>query len=274
MRRLTLDDIIKRGRPDEYEYLELVLKHKETHIKIKCKKCGTIFEQRTSDHLNKCCGCKKCSDKLHGESKRLSIKDVIERGRPDEYDYLGIFMGQNGKQIQTFIKIRCKKCGSEFQQTSNHHLNEKIGCPTCCEMKREKLCRNLLEQITSSILKRDIKFNKVRPDWLINPITKQKLELDGYNEELKIAFEHNGEQHYKYHRRFHRTREDFTNQQYRDLIKYQTLTKHNIKLLIIPYSVKENELKTFIEDFIYTNYNVFHFTDTNEYKLCPAAIYQ
>lgn len=264
MGRLTLEEIKKKGRLDEYEYFDVFVKKKQTCIKIKCKKCGNEFEQIAGDHLNKKTGCRRCFYR----ERRLTLEDVKVRGRQNEYDYLDIFMKNN----QTFIKIKCKKCENEFEQTSNNHLIKKSGCPKCCEMKREKLCRNLLEQITSSILKREIKFHKVKPNWLINPETNYSLELDGYNEELKLAFEHNGCQHYEFNPYFHRTLKEFTNQRYKDVIKYQTLLQHNIKVLIIPYTIKENELETFITDFIYTNYNVFYFVDTNEYKLYPAVL--
>ena len=41
-------------------------------------------------------------------------------------------------------------------------------------------------------------FSPIRPNFLVDPQTNYKLELDGYNEELNIAFEYNGIQHYKF----------------------------------------------------------------------------
>lgn len=53
--------------------------------------------------------------------------------------------------------------------------------------KEEKKYLNILFQM-----------KKLSPDWLIYSKTNCKLELDCYNEELKLAIDYNGEQHYNY----------------------------------------------------------------------------
>lgn len=63
------------------------------------------------------------------------------------------------------------------------HMKENI-------FHKEQFVRETFESIFSK------KFIKVRPDWLKSPKTKLNLELDGYCEELKIAFEYNGPHHY------------------------------------------------------------------------------
>ena len=60
-----------------------------------------------------------------------------------------------------------------------------------------------------------------RPDWL-KYTTGCNLELDYYCEELKLAFEYNGIQHYKYSSKFHNNNiENFYKQQERDKFKKQ-----------------------------------------------------
>jgi hypothetical protein len=73
-------------------------------------------------------------------------------------------------------------------------------------------------------------FIKIRPSFL------QGLELDGYCEELKIAFEYQGEQHYYYNPHFHRNGiRDLISQNLRDKIKKNICDKTRIRLIIIPY---------------------------------------
>ena len=67
-----------------------------------------------------------------------------------------------------------------------------------------------------------------------------KLNLDGYNEELRIAFEHQGIQHYRFDPFFHNNnKNNFIEQQKRDLLKQELCIKNNV-ILIQFGCVKEN----------------------------------
>ncbi len=89
-------------------------------------------------------------------------------------------------------------------------------------------------------------FEKIRPDILKNNVTGHNLELDLYNDELKLAIEYSGVQHYKYVPFFHKNYEHFQTQKYRDEIKKMLCEKNNIKLIEIPYTVKLEDMETFI----------------------------
>lgn len=109
--------------------------------------------------------------------------------------------------------------------------------------KGEKKCKEFLEYYFQK------QFEKVRPDFLINPVTHQPLELDCYNEELRLAVEYNGKQHYVYNKMMHQNSKDsFRNQQYRDHIKKDLCEKHGIRLIIVPYSVQEDKIPEFLYD--------------------------
>ena len=54
-------------------------------------------------------------------------------------------------------------------------------CPVCSQGKFEKICRGFFEEIFQN------NFPKKRPNWLVNSRGNQ-MELDGYNEELGIAY--------------------------------------------------------------------------------------
>ena len=113
------------------------------------------------------------------------------------------------------------------------------------ESKGEVECRRVLEQYFSK------PFAKARPDFLRNPVTSQgmdsnNLELDCYNAELKLAVEYNGIQHYKYIPYFHKNKEAFQNQKYRDYMKREMCEKNGITLIEVPYTVKVDEIKSFL----------------------------
>lgn len=81
-------------------------------------------------------------------------------------------------------------------------------------------------------------FYKVRPDWLKNPYTGQNLEIDLYNDDLKLGIEYNGQQHYHYTKKFHRTYTEYVEQLKRDIIKKWLCDKHGVTLISVPYNVK------------------------------------
>ena len=66
--------------------------------------------------------------------------------------------------------------------------------------------------ILEDIFKRP--FYKIRPDFLRNDVTGYNLEIDLYNNDLKLAVEVQGDQHYKFIPFFHRNKDAFLNQKY------------------------------------------------------------
>lgn len=89
-------------------------------------------------------------------------------------------------------------------------------------------------------------FTKIRPDMLKNNVTGHNLELDLYNDELKLGIEYSGVQHYKFVPFFHKNYEHFLTQKYRDEIKRMLCQKNEIHLIEIPYTVKLKDMETFI----------------------------
>ncbi len=67
-----------------------------------------------------------------------------------------------------------------------------------------------------------------------------------YNKELKLAIEYNGIQHYKYIPYFHRTIKNFNKQIENDKIKIKLCKEHNINLIVIPHTVKCDEVCKYI----------------------------
>jgi hypothetical protein len=112
------------------------------------------------------------------------------------------------------------------------------------DSKGEIECRRVLEKIFNK------PFNKARPNFLNNPVTggNFNLELDCYNEDLQIAVEYNGLQHYKYVPYFHKNNEAFLNQKYRDDMKRRICKDENIILIEVPYTVKVENIERFIKD--------------------------
>jgi len=109
--------------------------------------------------------------------------------------------------------------------------------------KGEAECKKCIENITGA------SFEKSRPDFMFNPVTKENLELDLFNYDLKIAIEYNGKQHYVYNKFMHNnSKEKFHAQQYRDRIKRDACQKLGIFLIEVPYTVKIEDIYNFLFD--------------------------
>jgi len=108
------------------------------------------------------------------------------------------------------------------------------------ESKGETLCRDAAQRIFGK------PFIKVRPKFLKNNVTGHNLELDIYNEDLKLAIEYNGQQHYKYVPFFHKNYEAFQNQRYRDEIKKMLCQQQGIHLIEISYETDPKDIDTII----------------------------
>jgi hypothetical protein len=127
-------------------------------------------------------------------------------------------------------QFRCKGLDSEFYR---RFVTKHVSC--------EDKCRNIFENFFN------VSFNKCRPDFLLNPITKKRLELDGYNPSIPtsygmgLAFEYNGPQHYFFTPKYHKCVEDFEDQLSRDRLKQKLCKDNGILLLTIPYTVTNFE---------------------------------
>ena len=115
------------------------------------------------------------------------------------------------------------------------------------DSRGEHLCRMILQDIYK------VPFPKVRPSFLRNPETGKPLELDGYNAQLRIAFEYNGAQHYVFPHRYNETKEKFIQQIRRDQFKIDTCDALGIYVITIPYIVPEHQLRKYIEYYLPEN---------------------
>jgi hypothetical protein len=108
-------------------------------------------------------------------------------------------------------------------------------CPVCQQPIGEDHCRKIMEKIFSAI------FPLGKPLWLKN---KKQMHLDGYNKELKTAFEYQGKHHYQINH--FSSLEKLGLQRYRDKLKQQLCRANGVTLLIIPYWIKQKQMERFI----------------------------
>ena len=110
------------------------------------------------------------------------------------------------------------------------------------ESKGEKECRRVLRKYFSK------PFNNCRPDFLRNPVTggKYNLEIDCYDEELRLGVEYSGKQHYEYCSYMHKNKEAFYNQKYRDDMKRRICRDNRVNLIEVSYKVKIEDIERYL----------------------------
>lgn len=109
------------------------------------------------------------------------------------------------------------------------------------ESKGESIARTCLQNIFK------VPFPNVRIDELRNSETNRNMELDCYNEDLKIAAEYQGIQHYKFVPFFHKTQDNFLEQRRRDMMKKEMCELYGITLITIPYNLRHDKICFYIK---------------------------
>lgn len=121
------------------------------------------------------------------EKSDLSAKKLTERLIDRGFKVLKI--KGNGRSKDRVWHLRCT-AGHEFQK-QGHRLWTREKCPKChCPSIEENAARLLVEAHFSK------SFPNVHPEWFTSE-EGNVMEIDMYNEELKIAFEYNGKHHYE-----------------------------------------------------------------------------
>lgn len=167
------------------------------------------------------------------ECRKIDIKDLRKKASDKGGELLST------EYENQFVKLKWRCSYNHKFNMSAHDVMSKKGhwCPKCKESYGEKFTRLYFEKYF------DKKFEKIRPKWLLGE-NNSPLELDGYNEELKIAFEHQGHQHYDLNHSFNKMskneRQIFKN----DQIKQKTCEKQRITLVYIPQLKPEDGIES------------------------------
>lgn len=128
-----------------------------------------------------------------------------------------------------------------YPYSQNYPQNYLYQQPKKKVNKTEEICRDIFEKIFKK------KFPSVRPVFLKNPVTGHNLELDGYCEELKLAFEYDGVQHAEFNKHFHKRPNEFIYQIKKDDFKSKKCKIEGIDLIRIPHYIHKESLEDYIK---------------------------
>lgn len=227
----------KRVHGNKFDYSKVEYKNENTPVCIICPEHGEFWQTPHSHLLGN--GCRKCSDKINGKLKRISLEEFIRKSKEiheNRYDYSKVDYESTDKKVC----IICPEHG-EFWQTPHNHISQHQGCPKCSRSHMENDVHKLLTENGIDFVEQK-KF-----DWLKY---KKKLSLDFFIESLNIAIECQGEQHFARFRYTEDTDEKLNLRIKRDLIKKELCQKHGIKLIYYSNSVKKDGIINNKEDLI------------------------
>lgn len=104
----------------------------------------------------------------------------------------------------------------------------------------ERICCQTMERIYG------MPFKSTWPSWLRNPETGAGMELDCFNDDLKIAVEYNGSQHYQWPNFTNQSYEEFMNQVRRDDLKKRICDRNGVYLITVPHNVPHEKIPEYI----------------------------
>lgn len=133
------------------------------------------------------------ADWMHVKWQNNWCKYCVGRGKTIE-DLKKLAKERGGFCLSTtyegaFVQLEWKCQKSHIWRAVPDSVLRGTWCPECNIHRGEKICRIFLEQAFG------VPFCKARPSWL-KSVAGTQLELDGYSEDLGIAFEHQGRQHH------------------------------------------------------------------------------
>ena len=146
----------------------------------------------------------------------------------------------------TKYKFICENCGSEFERSlaSLNKANTGVFCRECNSSQLEIKTKDILE-------KYNINYNsQVEYEGLLG-LGNRNLSYDFYLPDYNLLIECQGEQHERFVKGFHETKEVFEKQLEHDKRKKEYAEKHNINLLEIWYYDIDN-----IEDILINELNL------------------
>jgi very-short-patch-repair endonuclease len=223
----------KKIHGDVYDYSKVNYEYSDKLITIICKEHGD-FLQQPGVHL-KGAGCQKCKRVKQTKTSKYFVEKALQI-HGDIYDYSKV---QYSRAVDP-VTIVCKKHG-EFTQTPHNHIKG-TGCPTCSESKGERKLSLILDN-------NHIQYEKQKT--FVGCMSKgkkkcRKYPFDFYLPKYNLVIEFDGIQHFQ-PVNFWGGKDSFESQKVRDEIKNQFCKDMGINIIRIPYTMKNNDVESFIK---------------------------
>lgn len=225
--------IEKNGKCLSSEYKSL-----NTKLKWQCSK-GHIWETIPASIIRGT-WCKVCAGKA---KKTIEDMHTLAKSRGGQC--------LSEKYVNGRTKLIWKCANGHVWNAKPDNIKQGKWCPDCSTGLSERICRTYFEQIFKTSFP-----NTKGLDWLRNK-QGNYLELDGYSDSLKLAFEHQGAQHYDGDSYFEKAKYDE--------LKEQLCHKNKVVLIqipqlgvMLPHSKFHKYLKEKLKNTRFKNYTFPH----------------
>jgi len=198
-----------------------------TKLKFRCKH-GHEFEMRPY-HVIDGRWCPRNANNRPG-----TIKEMRRIAKKNN----GVCLSAKYINNKTKLKFRCEY-GHEFEMAPVDVKNRDHWCPKCAKGLYERICRGVFQEIFGK------KFDSKSPDWLKSD-KGHPLTYDGYCNELKLALEFQGYQHYLWPNHFHKTKKEFLKQRENDQEKRDLSKEHGVIEIEVPFWIRFKEYQDYI----------------------------
>lgn len=201
-------------------------------IKVKHNMCGHEYEVEPNSFLRG----KRCPECFGNKVKTTEEfrYEVNELGN-GEFELMSNYVNNRTK-----VMILHKTCDKTYAVTPKDFLRGN-RCPYCKQSKGERMVQSILDE-----LRETYEIQKTFEDLTSR---HQKLPFDFYLPERNLLIEYDGVQHFKEVKYFGGSKK-LSSQQRRDKLKNEYAKDKNIKLLRIPYTYKEEQVKKVIVSYL------------------------
>lgn len=213
----------KYGNKFDYSNVQSFVNESST-VSLKCLYHNEQFDQVVSTHLAKKTihGCPLCAKETAKSIRTDTRDDFIRKARilhNNEFGYDNVIYKGTYKKIL----ITCFEHG-DFSMTPNSHMNGR-GCPTCKTTEAKCIQRDIDPHFIK--LEKEKKFDDC--------VSVRRLPFDRYVSHLNMLLEYDGEMHFIFKKRFHKTEDNFEKVRNHDKIKTEYAINNGYNFIRIAY---------------------------------------
>lgn len=218
--QLSIEEFREIARTRGGECLSDTYVNAHSKLRFRCSE-GHEWEAKPNNVKHSGTWCNECAARARADVLSLGIdvcKEMATRRG-------GECLAKSYVNTSTKLKWKCSAGHTFLMRPGDVRGGQ--WCPRCSAGLGERITRCAFEEMFGT------EFPRRRPDWLRNS-RGNRMELDGFCEELGLAFEHQGEQHYSLDTPFIASQDALSRRQADDTRKLELCAANDVVLVVIP----------------------------------------